>query len=133
MKNRVYLLLTFCLLFVLSCSSNEVKLVEITSEKIPDVKKVPPVEAMIVEVEIVKGEQKYIYIKIGSDNEWFKEGLFGYIYNDVGMKDKIGKFKVIEVYNKRAKGEIIELGYTIEAGARVFIEVDPRFLIKEKE
>lgn len=119
--------------FLLQCASEEVNLVEITSEKIPDVKKLPPVKAMITEVEEERGEQKYIYIKQGSDNSWFKEGLFGYIFNDVAMNEQIGKFKIVQVYKKFSKGEIIELSYTIEPKAVVLVEVDPRFLIKENE
>jgi hypothetical protein len=132
----MYKLLLFVLLcavssLFISCAKPEaIKLEEIKTQKIPDVKKLPPLRGMITEIESVNGEQKYIYIKLGSSNEWYKVGLIGFVYNDVALTEKIAKFQVVEVYPNYSKGEILEMNYTIKDKAVVEIEIDPRFLTK---
>lgn len=128
------ILYCLALLVFFGCATEtEIVLPEVKSQKMPEVKKVPPVVAVVIEVEEFKGEQKYIYIKMTSDNEWCSNGFIGLIFNDVGMKEKIGKFKVVQIFKNRLKGEILELGYPVKPGSRVVIEVDPRFLINEKD
>ncbi|MDY6969221.1 MAG: hypothetical protein SVR08_11310 [Spirochaetota bacterium] len=92
--------------------------------------KISPSIGMITEIEEVGGVQKYIYIKLGKKNRRLKKGLLGYIYNDLAMKEKIGKFELIQVFRNFSKGKIIELNYKIDTKAIVAIEVDPRYLIK---
>lgn len=130
-KFFVFFLLCVVSLLFISCSKPEViKLEEVTTQKIPDVKKLPPLRGMITEIESVNGEQKYIYIKLGSSNEWYKVGLIGFVYNDVAMTEKIAKFQVVEVYPNYSKGEILEMNYIIKDKAVVEVEIDPRFLTK---
>jgi hypothetical protein len=90
----------------------------------------PAISGMIVEIEEVYGEQKYIYMKLGSKNKGIKRGLKGYIFNDTAMTEKIGKFEFIEVYWDYSKGRILELNNKIKPNAIVSIEVDPKKLIK---
>lgn len=100
----------------------------VSTEKIPEVEKLEPLTGMIIEIEEVKGEQKFLYIKLGKENEWYKKGLIGYIFNDVAKKEKVGKFEVIEIYEKFSKGKIIELSYKISPKGVVQLEIDPRYL-----
>jgi len=132
-KYKSFIASCFCivsLVFVNCSTPKTIKLEEIKTQKIPDVKKLPPLRGMISEIEEVKGEQKYIYIKLGNSNEWYKMDLIGFVFNDVAMTEKIAKFKVIEVYPNYSKGEIIELNYIIKDKAIVEVEIDPRFLTK---
>jgi len=92
--------------------------------------KIQPVSGMIVEIEEVSGEQKYIYIRIGSKNRGIKTGLKGYIFNDPALTEKIGKFQFIEVYREFSKGQIIELNYKVKPNALVLVEIDPGHLIE---
>jgi hypothetical protein len=128
----LHLALTFSLLLSLSfCSSEQkVELEEVKAKKLPKEEKIPPIISMITEIEEVKGVQKYIYVKIANDNQWFEEGLFGLIYNDVEKKELVGKFKVTKIHKHFTVGEIQELYYPIKANAIIVIEVDPRHLIK---
>jgi len=131
--NRLFVILLFVILpFILQCGGNSVpvKLEEIKTQKIPDVKKLPPLRGMITEIELENGEQRYIYIKLGDANEWYKVGLLGFVFNDVAMTEKIAKFEVIEVYKNYSKGKILELNYVIKEKAIVEVEIDPRFLTK---
>jgi hypothetical protein len=132
-KYRVILILFLCIASFLSlqCAKPEViKLEEIRTQKVPDVKKLPPLRGMVAEIELVNGEQKYIYIKLGDSNEWYKKDLIGFVFNDVAMTEKIAKFQVVEVYPNYSKGIILELNYTIKDKAVVEVEIDPRFLTK---
>jgi hypothetical protein len=132
MKSFIIIIISICTLCVFpSCSEKKVQLEEVQTQKIPDVKKLPPLRGMISEIEEVSGEQKIIYIKLGNKNEWYKKGLIGYVYNDVSMKEQIAKFEVIDVYENYSKGVILELNYTIKNKAVVEVEIDPRFLIKK--
>jgi len=126
------ILFTLCAfsVMIVGCVPKQIQLESVSSEKIPDVPKLEAVTAMIIEIEEVKGEQKFIYIKLGKDNEWYEEGQIGFIFNDVEKKKKIGKFKVIEIFDKFSKGEVLELSYKIDPKGVVEIEVDPRFLTK---
>lgn len=128
----LYLAMTFSLLMInSSCSSEQkVELEEVKAKKLPKDDKIPPIVAMITEIEEVKGVQKYIYVKIPSDNKWYEEGLFGFIYNDVEKKELVGKFKVTKIHKHFTIGEILELHYPIKPKAIIVIEVDPRHLIK---
>ncbi|MCL1864443.1 MAG: hypothetical protein FWF73_01380 [Spirochaetes bacterium] len=131
--NRLFVILFFVMVtFVLQCGSKpeSVKLEEIKTQKIPDVKKLPPLRGMVTEVELENGEQRYIYIKLGDANEWYKVGLLGFVFNDVAMTEKIAKFEVVEVYQNYSKGKILELNYIIKEKAIVEVEIDPRFLTK---
>jgi len=92
--------------------------------------KIQPVSGMIVEIEEVSGEQKYIYIKLGTKNRGIKTGIKGYIFNDPALTEKIGKFQFIEVYREFSKGQIIELNYKVKSNAVVLVEVDPGHLIE---
>jgi hypothetical protein len=118
--------------FVLQCGAKPepIKLEEIRTQKIPDVKRLPPLRGMITEIELENGEQRYIYIKLGNENEWYKEGLVGFVFNDVAMTEKIAKFEIVEVYKNYSKGRILELNYVIKERAVVEVEIDPRFLTK---
>lgn len=121
----------FLLISFSSCSSEQkVELEEVEAKKLPKEEKIPPIIAMITEIEEVKGVQKYIYVKIPSDNQWYEEGLMGLIYNDVEKKELVGKFKVTKIHKHFTVGEILELHYPIKPKAIVVIEVDPRYLIK---
>ena len=134
MSINLLLVILFVLIapFVLHCGGkqNAVKLEEIKTQKIPDVKKLPPLRGMVTEIELENGEQRYIYIKLGDENEWYKVGLFGFVFNDVAMTEKIAKFEVVEVYKNYSKGKILELNYVIKERAIVEVEIDPRFLTK---
>lgn len=88
-----------------------------------------PVNGRIKEIEVINGEQKYIYVELGY-NDKIKSGLKGYIFNDVAMKEKVGKFVFVEVYPNISKGEIIELYYKIMPNAIVYVELDPKKAIK---
>lgn len=118
-----------------SCLSNMITLEEIkppvavVEEEVKDEKTIPPVSGPILEIEEVGGEQKYIYLKLGSKNR-IRRGLKGYIFNDEMMLGKIGKFQLIEVYSDFSKGKILELNYKIKPGAVVQIEIDPKNLIE---
>ena len=130
--NLLFVLFVLILPFVLHCGAKHepVKLEEIKTQKIPDVKKLPPLRGMITEIELENGEQRYIYIKLGDENEWYKAGLLGFVFNDVAMTEKIAKFEVVEVYKNYSKGKILELNYVIKERAIVEVEIDPRFLTK---
>ena len=131
--NRLFVILFFVILpFLSQCNgkTEPIKLEEIKTQKIPDVKKLPPLRGMVTEVELESGEQRYIYIKLGDSNEWYKVGLIGFVFNDVAMTEKIAKFEVVEVYQNYSKGKIIELNYVIKEKAIVEVEIDPRFLTK---
>ncbi|MCL1833877.1 MAG: hypothetical protein FWG49_05175 [Leptospirales bacterium] len=131
--NRLFAILLLAILpFVSRCGGRPepVKLEEIKTQKIPDVKNLPPLRGMVTEVELENGEQRYIYIKLGDANEWYKEGLLGFVFNDVAMTEKIAKFEIIEVYKNYSKGKILELNYVIKEKAVVEVEIDPRFLTK---
>lgn len=132
MKKVLALNLVILLLVIVSggCAKQPVVLEEVKTEKVPEVKKLPPLRGMVTEIELVKGEQKFIYMKMGAPSEWYKVGLIGYVYNDVAMTEKIAKFEVVEVYENFSKGKILELNYTIIPKAVVEVEVDPRFLSK---
>ncbi|MCP4133334.1 MAG: hypothetical protein GY754_20365 [bacterium] len=128
---RILKILTVLFAVILfSCAPRIVHLEEIKSEKIPEVKRLAPLVGMITEIEEVRGEQKFIYIKLGRNNEWYKAGYIGFVYNDVKMTEKVAKFRVVKLYDKFSKGEILELNYTIDPKAIVSVEVDPRFLTK---
>jgi hypothetical protein len=128
----IYFATAFFLVVSLSlCSSEQkVELEEVEAKKLPKEEKIPPIISMITEIEEVRGVQKYIYVKIPSDNQWYEEGLFGLIYNDVEKKELVGKFKVTKIHKNFTVGEILELHYPIKPKAIIVIEVDPRYLIK---
>lgn len=117
-----------------SCLSGMIALEEIHPQTEPgsteEDEKYPPVSGLIVEIEEVGGEQKYIYMKLGNRNKGIKRGVKGYIFNDTAMNEKIGKFQFIEVYRDFSKGRILELNYKIKQNAVVFIETNPERLIK---
>lgn len=132
-KHNFYIIFVVCAALVLDmhCAGPAViKLEEVKTQKTPDVKKLPPLRGMVTEIEELKGEQAFIYIKLGDSNEWYKKGLIGFVFNDVAMTEKIAKFEVIEVYPNYSKGKILELNYIIKDKAIVEVEIDPRFLTK---
>lgn len=92
--------------------------------------KIPGLVGMIKEIEVIRGEQKFIYVNIGNTRKGYKKGLYGKIYNDAERKVEVGKCVVVEVYSKLSKLEIVELNYSIVANGVVYVEVDPRYLIK---
>lgn len=97
----------------------------------PEQKKIPPLIGMIKEIEVIRGEQKYLYINLGRDRKGYVPGLYGYIYNDPEMKTRVGKCVVVEVYSRLSKLKVVELNYSIEQKGVVYVEVDPRFLIEK--
>ena len=135
-KKKLFFGLILILLGIVlsSCLSKMVKLEEVYPEggepKSEEAEKIAPVTGMIAEIEEVGGEQKYIYIKLGSKIKGVRKGRKGHIYNDPAMTEKIGKFQIIEVFPDFSKGKILELNYKIKDTAIVLIEVDPRHLIK---
>ena len=135
-KIAFYLYVFLLSISLMQCSSAEKsKLEEIAEKKLPkgDGKKeefVDPVQAMVAEIEVIEGVQKFVYYKVDVENKWYEEGLLGYVFNDIEMKKKVAKFKVVKIQNKFSKGEILELYFPIKQSAIVFIEVDPRKVIK---
>ena len=128
---RILYFLSFIILT--SCLSNMITLEEIKPPVVVEEEKeeeaIPPVSGPILEIEEVGGEQKYIYLKLGTKNR-IRKWLKGYIFNDEMMVAKIGKFQLIEVYSDFSKGKILELNYKIKPGAVVQIEIDPKNLIE---
>ena len=116
-----------------SCLSGMIALEEVGAQTVAgseEDEKYPQVSGLIVEIEEVGGEQKYIYMKLGTRNRGIKRGLKGYIFNDSAMNEKIGKFQFVEVYRDFSKGRILELNYKIKQNAVVLIETNPERLIK---
>lgn len=95
-----------------------------------DEKKVPAAVGMIKEIEVIRGEQKYLYVALGRNIKGFKPGLYGYIYNDSQRRERVGKCKIVEVYSNISKAEITELNYKIDDLGVVEVEVDPRFYVQ---
>lgn len=139
-KKILFILLSLLLFFLYySCLSDKIALEEIKppiiekpkeeKPKEEEVKKIPAVSGPILEIEEVGGEQRFIYLKLGTNNRIYR-GLKGYIYNDPTMSGKIGKFLLVEVYKDYAKGRIMELNFKIQPNAVVQIEIDPKNLIE---
>lgn len=93
--------------------------------------KIPGLVGMIKEIEVIRGEQKFIYVNLGKNRKGYKKGLYAYIYNDAERKVQVGKCVVVEVYSKLSKLQIVELNYSIVSNGVVYVEVDPRYLIKK--
>jgi len=131
----IIFILSAILILMTSCLSDMIVLTEVGpkgkgGKKDGKEEKKPPVTAQVLEIEEVAGVQKYFYLKLGKKNEGIANGLKGYIYNDISMATKIGKFQLIEVYYDYSKGKILELNYKIAPNAVVSIEVDPENLIE---
>jgi len=128
---RMISAITFAALTVIlplySCAPRELILEDVHSEKKPDIKKIPPIRGAITEVELAGGVQKFVYIKLGSLDGVYS-GLVGYVYNASDPGKRVAKFRVNEIYTNYLRGQIIELNYTIDQGASVVIEIDPKFL-----
>lgn len=90
----------------------------------------PPVIGMIAEIEVIAGEQRFIYARFGSQNAGVKVGLKGYVYNDAMLNEKVGKVEIVEVYGKLSKVKVLELSYKVQEGGVVYIEVDPNKYIE---
>lgn len=93
-------------------------------------RKIPPATGFIKEIEVYRGEQKYLYVAIGRNIKGIKSGLYGYIYNDSKKSNRIGMCKIVEVYSNICKARITELYYKVEYNAVIEVEVDPRYYIK---
>lgn len=85
----------------------------------------PPVTGMISEIEVIKGEQRFIYAKFGKENAGIKVGLKAYIYNDAQKNEMVGKAEIIEVYQKHSRLKVLELSYRVKNEGVVLVEVDP--------
>ena len=141
MKNSLLIFTTLFLFLFSSCKTyhNAIALDEIDQGmssqdeyrlKSLSEKKIPPAIGMIREIEILGGEQKYLFVTLGTSTKGFRRGLYGYIYNDPQMTQKVGTCRIIEVYTNVSRAEVIELNYKIEYKGVVMVEVDPRYHIK---
>lgn len=92
---------------------------------------IPPAVGMVKEIETHNGVQKYLYVGLGKRTRGLKPGLYGYVYNDVQMKEKVGKAQVVEIYDDVIKMKIIEINYLVKRDGLVSIEVDPDKYIKK--
>ncbi|MCP4134294.1 MAG: hypothetical protein GY754_25190 [bacterium] len=142
-SQKITLLFSLVFLFaIISCESGSQRVTRHKKPKDSVQKKEVKREYKALNIvigEVVKeeGEPKYVYFKFGSENKkyeyennLFKKGLIGHIYNDPKMTILAGKFKIAEIYPTISRGEIFDLVYPINPKAVVLIEIDPNFLMK---
>jgi hypothetical protein len=81
------------------------------------------VTGKIIEITEVKGEQKFVFIKLGSSVKGVKSGVEGDIYLDPSQTQKIGQFKIIEVFDDVSRAEVNNLSYKIGKDAIIAFDV----------
>ena len=83
-------------------------------EKVPEVVVVPKkiVSGRIMEITEDKGVQKYIYIKFTGVSK-VPMNQEGDIYADPSMAQKIGRFKIIEVFPDMVRAVVVDLTFKI--------------------
>lgn len=78
---------------------------------------------VIVEIEVINGEQRYLYIKTSKEGQGMPLGTIGEIFEDESMAKQVGKFKIIEEFPGYYHGEVTELFYTAKIDQPIRIEV----------
>ncbi|MBN2735371.1 MAG: hypothetical protein JXR70_00215 [Spirochaetales bacterium] len=136
MKKFIFLFLLFSIVY--SCASKETPVIEdkltLTELEPLRVTQEPPdstpgpdllvdVNGVIVEIEVKKGEQKFIYIKTGGSHLGLPLGTEGEIFEDETYAKLVGKFKVIEEFPGYFYCELIDLLYTIKIEQPVILKV----------
>lgn len=99
------------------------EVVEVKTE-VDDEKESVYVTSGIAEIEVVSGVQRFLYLRIGSEQKGISPEAEGIIYSDASKSEEIGRCSLVEIYSGFSKAQITDLSFKISIDAVVSFQVE---------